>query len=215
MQSIATGELGGFGVSRQPGPGEDFYSVREFRPGDSVRHIAWKRLGRSDDLLVVQRSSSAPPRVRIFLDLTTPQEELRFDPSSGVTAEDLEERAIIMAASLIAEADKAGHEFGLTVFGMGDRPIPLRRGYWHRERVMATLAAIDLSRERTEPPLHVADDDERAAIIVIHAGRVDTRRAPERAWHWSAGRIEELLDLSDVSTDSTPESDVMAEGAKP
>lgn len=197
LRTAVEGELGGIRLSRAPGPGEDFYSVREFRPGDSVRHIAWKRLGRSEDLLVVQRSSSAPPRVRIFLDLTIARDQLRFDPASGLTAEDLEERAIVMAASLVSAADQEGHEFGLTIFGFGDRPIPLRRGYWHRERVMATLAAIDLSQERTDPPLHVADDDERAAIIVIHAGRVETRRAPERAWHWSAGRIEELLEMSE------------------
>lgn len=204
IRSAARGEFGGIRMSRQPGTGEDFYSVREFRPGDSVRHIAWKRRGISDELLVVQRSSSAPPRLMVRLDLSVEPDRLRFDPGLGLTAAELEERAITMAASVIDEAERLGHEYALIVSGLPVRPVPMRRGHWHRERLMSTLAGIDLSAPRTSDP-EARDPDERDhAVLVIHPGRIDTVGAPERAWHWTATRIEDLLDLEAAGDESAP-----------
>ena len=195
MRSIATGELGGFGMSRQPGPGEDFYSVREFKPGDSIRQIAWKRFGSTDDLLVIQRSVSAPPRLRVVLNLSRPQEDLKFDEDRGVTAEELEERAITMAASLVGSAEQEGLEFGLSILGFDATSIPLRRGYWHRERVLTNLAMIELSQARKNPDSQALREEERAALVVIHPARIDPRCAPDHALHWSATKIDTLLDL--------------------
>ena len=202
LQAVSKGELGGIGMSRRPGPGEDFYSVREFKPGDSVRHVAWKRLGLSDELLVIQRSVSPPPRVRVLLDLSTPTSELKFDASQGMTASELEERAIIMTASVLAAAENNGIDFGLTVLGFSGKPLPLRRGYWHRERALASLAEIDLTKERLKPEAMVSDDNERAAVVVMHPARIDPRVAPEGSWHWSATRFEELLNVKSVGPSS-------------
>lgn len=196
LKTVARGELGGVGVSRMPGPGDDFYSVREFKPGDSIRHVAWKRLGSSEELLVVQRSTSPPPRLRVILDLTIPTDRIRYDQDLGLEPGELEERAIVMAASLISSAEMSGIEFGLSIHGTGERPTPLRRGYWHRERALATLAAIDLAQDRTEVPAFAPDDDERTSVVMIHPGRVDPRIAPTRSWHWSSSQFEELLDSS-------------------
>ncbi|MEE2681144.1 MAG: DUF58 domain-containing protein [Planctomycetota bacterium] len=195
MQSIATGELGGFGVSRQPGPGEDFYSVREFKPGDSIRQIAWKRSGISDELLVIQRSVSAPPRLRIVLNLSASPSSLKFDENCGVSAEELEERAITMAASLAGAAEQHGLEFGLSVLGFDTPSIPLRRGYWHRERVLTSLAMIELDSPRQQSEGNEPGEEERSSLVVVHPARIDPRCAPEHALHWSATRFEQLLDL--------------------
>ena len=195
MQTIALGELGGFGTSPRPASGEDFYSVREFKPGDSIRQIAWKRMGTTDDLLVVQRSLSSPPRLRVVLDLTTAPDELKFKPESNITPTEIEERAITMAASLIGSAEQRGLEFGLTIHGFDSAPIPLRRGYWHRERALTSLATIDLSQSREEFDSERNVDEERACVVVIHPGRINPRNSPEHAWHWSATSIDQLLDL--------------------
>ena len=203
MRSIATGELGGFGMSRQPGPGEDFYSVREFKPGDSIRQIAWKRFGSTEDLLVIQRSVSAPPRLRVVLNLSRPQEKLRFDGEAGITADQLEERAITMAASLSAAAEKDGLEFGLSILGFDSASVPLRRGYWHRERVLTTLAKIDLSKPRGSSESDVLREEERSSLVVIHPARIDPRCAPDHALHWSATKINQLLDLESAKGDQS------------
>lgn len=195
MQTIALGELGGLGTSPRPGSGEDFYSVREFKPGDSIRQIAWKRMGISDDLLVVQRSLSSPPRLRVVLDLATEPGELKFEPGPDTTPSELEERAITMAASLIGSAERQGLEFGLTIHGFDSPSIPLRRGHWHRERALTSLATIDLSKSRETVDSKSVGNEERCSVVVIHPGRINPRNSPEHAWHWSATSIDQLLDL--------------------
>lgn len=204
-------EVGGVRMSRRLGPGGEFYSVREFQPGDSIRQIAWKRSARDGALHVVQRSSSAPPRIRIVLDLSVESSLLRFNAEGGATAVALEERAIEMAASIIVAAENAGHEFGLTVLGFGDRPALLRRGHWHRERLLSSLAGINLHEERRAPTARLAENDERAATVVIHVGRINTDRAAERAWHWSAMRSDELLDLNEITSSDPTQSMPIAE----
>jgi hypothetical protein len=136
--------------------------------------------------------------------LTVPTDELKFDSRLDASARDLEERAIVMAASILAAAEKFGIEFGLTILGCGDRPIPLRRGYWHRERVLTTLAAVDLEQERLAPPPFLANDEERAAVVAIHPGRVDPRIAPKGSWHWSASQFAELLDVDSIGSGGDP-----------
>ena len=213
MQTIALGELGGFGMSPRPGSGEDFYSVREFKPGDSIRQIAWKRMGITDELLVVQRSLSSPPRLRVILDLATAPNELKFEPGPEITPSELEERAITMAASLIGAAEQQGLEFGLTIHGFDVPSISLRRGHWHRERALTTLATIDLAQSREEINSESVGDEERCSVVVIHPGRINPRSSPEHAWHWSAGSIDQLLDLENATAGiPTPEGHLEQKG---
>ena len=198
IHSVSQGELGGIGASARPGPGEDFFSIREFKPGDSIRQIFWKRPQANDDLLVVQRSESTPPRIRVILDLSEQSSKLRFDAAREFHALQLEERAITMAASLCACADKGGLEFGLTVLGFDDRPLPLRRGYWHLQRLLAGLAVLDLSLERVAHNRQSSNASERCAVVVVHPARINPDHGPPHAWHWSATRIEEFLDLDGI-----------------
>lgn len=203
IRSVSQGELGGIGVSARPGPGEDFFSIREFKPGDSIRQVFWKRPQVNDELLVVQRSESTPPRVRVMLDLSEESSKLRFDPKREFDARQLEERAITMAASLCACADREGLEFGLTVLGFNDHPLPLKRGYWHLQRLLAGLAVLDLTAERSPAYRDSSNTTERCAVVVVHPARINPGRGPSDSWHWSATRIEEFLDLG-----STDESQV-------
>jgi uncharacterized protein (DUF58 family) len=207
IRSVSQGELGGIGVSARPGPGEDFFSIREFKPGDSIRKVFWKRPQANEDLLVVQRSESTPPRIRVILDLSEQSSKLRFDATRDFDARQLEERAITMAASLCACADKEGLEFGLTVLGFDDRPLPLSRGYWHLQRLLAGLAVLDLSLDRVTDSFHSSNTSERCAVVVVHPARINPDHGPPHAWHWSATRIEEFLDL-DATEDSHSEASV-------
>ncbi len=51
-------------VSSQTGAGEDYYGMREFRPGDSMRQISWKRTATLDELVCVERTKPTPLRLR-------------------------------------------------------------------------------------------------------------------------------------------------------
>jgi len=177
----------------------------QFKPGDSIRQVFWKRPQVNDDLLVVQRSESTPPRIRVVLDLSEEASKLRFDPKQDFDAQRLEERAITMAASLCASADKEGLEFGLTVLGFNDHPLPLRRGYWHLQRLLAGLAVLDLSQKRSPAGRIESVTTERCAVVVVHPARINPDRGPSDSWHWSATRIDEFLDLDSIDElDSEP-----------
>lgn len=187
---ITAGGIGGHRLSRDPGGADDFFGVREYRPGDSVRTIAWKRLAGTGELATIERSRSVPPRLRILLDLRVPTSEIRV--GEGEAARELEERAIVLAASFAQLAERLGYEYAASVVGFEFPPIALRRGYFHRERIMSMLAAIDLERPRSRGS-GLASSDERATVLVIHPDRVDLAVAPDAAWHFTARQFESLL----------------------
>lgn len=197
LSSLTRGGLGGFRLSSAPGPGEDYFGVREYRPGDSVRQIAWKRVAAGQGIVSIERSSSTPPRIRVVLNLRTPTTKLRV-AENGPSQRELEEQAIALAASLVSLADRQGYEVGLTVLGLDDarlpsRRSPLRRGHWHVEKLMTTLAAVDLDAARDEQAQLPESDRDRAVIVAVHPDRAVPSIAPEGAWHFVATQLETLL----------------------
>jgi uncharacterized protein (DUF58 family) len=203
LASLTRGGIGGFQLSSKPGPGEDYFGVREYRPGDSVRQIAWRRVALGQGIVSIERSSSTPPRIRVVLNLRTPTDRLRV-AENGPSSRELEERAIAIAASIISLADRQGYEVGLTIIGMRDRELdlaaaaalrrsPLRRGHWHVEKLMSMLAAVDLDAARDEEA-HLPDiDRDRAILVAVHADRVAPSVVSEGAWHFVATQLESLL----------------------
>lgn len=193
LARISTGALGGHRLSRRGGGTDDFFGIREYRSGDSVRHIAWKRLAGTGQLATVERGRAVPPRVRVLLDLRTPTDALRTAP--GEDARMLEERAISIAASLLALADRLGYEYALSVGGVEMPHVALRKGHFHLEKTMSLLAAIDLDARRT-PGNGLSSSDERAILVCVHPDRADPSAAPDTAWHFTARQIGSLLDPS-------------------
>ena len=190
LERVTAGGAGGQRMSSEGGGTDDFFGVREYRPGDSVRQIAWKRLAGTGKLASIERSRSVPPRVRILLDLSRPTSALRV--SEGEDARELEERAIVLAASFIAYCDQLGYEYALSVAGLPIPSVALRRGHFHREKIMSLLAALDLELPRSVGN-GLASSEERATTIVVHADRADTSVAPAEAWHFTARQLESLI----------------------
>lgn len=190
LERVTAGGIGGHRLSRDSGGADDFFGVREYRAGDSVRSIAWKRLAGTGELATIERSRSVPPRLRILIDLRMPTEQIRVE--DGEDARMLEERAIVLAASFAALAEQLGYEYALSVAGFEFPPIPLRRGFFHRERIMAVLAAIDLDAGRS-PGNGLAASDERATVLAVHPDRVDLAIAPDAAWHFTARQFDGLV----------------------
>ena len=180
----------GASSSTRPGPGSDFLGIREYRPGDSMRHISWRRSATTGQLAVVERSIDAPPRVHVVLDLRRPTAALRVDPA-GPAPRELEEDAIVLAASLLAQADRDGYESRLSVLGLPSPEMPMRRGHWHVQKELAALAALDLDAPRaaaaTRPP-----DRARAATLVVPVDRGDLSVGGAGAVHLDATRLPGL-----------------------
>jgi uncharacterized protein (DUF58 family) len=202
LARVTAGGFGGHRLSNHGGGADDFFGVRDYRAGDSVRTIAWKRLAGTGRLATIERSRSVPPRVRVLVDLRTPTARLRT--VEGEDARMLEERAIVLAASFLSLADRLGYEYALAVAGVEIPSVALRRGHFHREKLLSILAAIDLDADRT-PGNGLGTSEERATVIVVHPDRVDIDVAPADAWHFRARELEQLVEGAVAATERTVE----------
>lgn len=113
------------------GPGhEDFTGLRQYHPGDSPRHIAWKAAARGEDLLTKQ--FGGPAAAELWLDW------VRLPPALGV------EERLSHLARWVLDAHASGVAFGLRIPG---RAISPASGDHHRERCLEALALYGLDED--------------------------------------------------------------------
>ncbi|MBP66162.1 MAG: DUF58 domain-containing protein, partial [Euryarchaeota archaeon] len=53
---------------RTPGQGSEFYSLREYVPGDPFKNINWKAFARTGDLMVNEKCRDAVTDLYLLLD---------------------------------------------------------------------------------------------------------------------------------------------------
>lgn len=182
----------GMRMTQRSGPGEEYFGVREYRTGDSLRHVSWKRTARLDELVTIERSQPSPPKLRVVLNLSRPTDELRLANNTIEAKSQAEEDAISLAASILYAADMAGYEVGLSVIGFDLPRMPLRRSRWHLSKMLGALAAVDLDDTRLKNAELVVPAAERAGLIVIHPDRVDPTLARHDAWHLTSAQLSTL-----------------------
>jgi uncharacterized protein (DUF58 family) len=187
LEAIAPAGTIGSKVSHHAGAGDDYFGLREFRP-------AWKRLANREELVTIERTRPTPPKIRVVLNLTTPTGALAAAGGAAGSPRALEEQAISLAASIIHAADVSGCEIGLTVLGLGRSPIPVRRSHWHRNRLMAALAEIDLDAPRMGEEAHGPADLDRVGVIVVHPDGVEPAVVHGEAWHFTSRQMHHLVD---------------------
>ena len=116
------------GALRSPTPGNDDYAgLRTYQLSDSPRHVAWKAVARSDDMLTKQFTGEAA--TELWLDW-------QLLPGLGV-----EERLSRMAGWVLA-AERTGGRYGLRLPGV---EIPSGRGDLHRAACLQALALYQSS----------------------------------------------------------------------
>ncbi|MEM7228653.1 MAG: DUF58 domain-containing protein, partial [Planctomycetota bacterium] len=212
LDAISMSGLTGVRASQQPGSGDEYFGMREYRIGDPLRQISWKRSATRDALVTIERTQPNPPRLRVVLDLTIATNDLPIARTEGVEhAREREENAISFAASLLRMADARGFEIGLTIMGIDTPSIPLRRNQWHFHKMMAALAGIDLDSSRTETRVADIVDFERAGLAVVHPDRVDLSGRDD-AWHVSASQLDALA-VRQLGVDVNPDAEHNDESA--
>ena len=144
LASAASRDPMGGRMSRQSGGSEEFYGLREYRYGDSMRRIDWKRSAHAGKLLSREMTRPSPPKLMVMLDLRNRDDE----------PDEEAETAISLAASVICEAHLQGYAVGLAVAGAEAPMLVPRRNWWHRGQLLHALAQLDLepSPDQTEPP---------------------------------------------------------------
>lgn len=113
-----------------PHGSDDFSDIREYRPGDSVRHIVWRAYARSDVLAV-----------KSFERLVDDRYWLDFDAVSG----DVERRLSVLTGQAL-EAFKQNREFGLRLPSFSS---PASAGEGHLKQVLKALALYGNGRGKT------------------------------------------------------------------
>ena len=154
-------------ASPRPGQGDEFFALREYRPGDAQRQIAWRASARRGHLLVRQNASPAPERLWIVLLI-----------GAGQSSEALDERAIGLAAGIIEDAARAGMAIGLAV-PLREILVPPRTGTLSVLELNRTLGRLDLHEPRAPGALPRVP-----ASVIEHSSRiiiVSSSAAPELA----------------------------------
>jgi uncharacterized protein (DUF58 family) len=97
-------------VARGAGSSLEFQDRRAYQAGDDVRHVDWRALARTDQLLVRQYREEVLPRVEVLL-----------DPSRSMAVEaGKAQLAVDVAALILLAAETAGFQAALAL--AGDRP---------------------------------------------------------------------------------------------
>ena len=127
------------GASMRPRQGgqDEFYGVKEHRPGDNPRHIYWKRSARTaaTGLLIAREMTQvAPPRLLLLVDTW------QTDTSSEEVAR--VERAIAMAASFASFAIENELSVGLLAWSKDWKRLDPSSGKRQRGELLSMLARL-------------------------------------------------------------------------
>ncbi len=153
-----TSRSGGTRHKEQGGGHEEFFGLRDYRPGDSLKLVDWKRTARTGELITRELNIATPPRVMINLDLSALPAGERLNEPGGHSQEvsqeqlanpvllDQAEEAVSLTASLICDAYNRGYQIGLSVTGMHTQPFPIYHSFSHRQRMLESLAMLDFGR---------------------------------------------------------------------
>jgi uncharacterized protein (DUF58 family) len=115
--------------------GDEFSGLREYRRGDDRRHIHWKSVARTGELVVKEFAQESPQRHAVVLDL--------HRPGIGVTEAEIED-AISAAGSVLYHLVREGLPFrllcgdkgrGATAFGADEA------AYWRAMDLLAVAQA--------------------------------------------------------------------------
>ncbi len=163
------------------GAAEEFHGLRDYRTGDALRAVAWRRSASLAALVVIERSAPAPRRLSIALDL-----RLAEPPHTPAQ----EERAINMAASLLRHGQQSGWEIALRILGLAHSHTPARASQKHLLDLLDQLALIDLTHPRT----HEGLDASLCAgkCVLITPGEPSARASAGEVIALSAAAIEAL-----------------------
>jgi uncharacterized protein (DUF58 family) len=112
------------GALRSPVPGNDDYAgLRNYQLSDSPRHVAWKAVARTDDMLTKQFTGEAASELWLDWQLLPPGLDV--------------ERKLSRMAGWVLAAERAGTRYGLRLPGV---ELAVGRGDAHRAACLQALA---------------------------------------------------------------------------
>jgi len=179
ISRLATVEVAGRHHTDRRGGHDEFYGLRDYRPGDSLKMIDWRRSARTGELVAREMTKPSPPRMMVMLDLSHRLPGIEpggagrrrgskrgRSPAALTPQQALEEQAIALAASLICDGYLHGFQVGLAVKGP---PCPLYMPHHslpHRARLFEALARLVPARRDLKAPEPAVEP----SVVITTAG---------------------------------------------
>jgi uncharacterized protein (DUF58 family) len=117
------------------GGSEEFFGIREYRAGDSIRKVHWPSSARRNQLVVKEMEMRVSAQVTLLLDLYEPAH-------AGRGAEHSLEYAVKIAASLCRHILERQHQACLIGHGERLHVSPCRVGQEHLRELLTMLAKV-------------------------------------------------------------------------
>ncbi|MDX1584624.1 MAG: DUF58 domain-containing protein, partial [Thermoanaerobaculia bacterium] len=135
-------EVGDLLTHPRPGEGQEIYALRDYVPGDPVRHIHWKKSAGIGRWIIKQHAADATGSVHLSLDLYLPSNvpHTRF------------EEIVSEAATLVRDAHASGSE---VVLHLGDDEVRESPEAGLRP-IFEALALVEPTRDPSKAPEYVA-----------------------------------------------------------
>ena len=180
---------------KTPGPGMEFYSLREYLPGDAFRSINWKAFARTGELMVNEKTRDAVTDVFIILDT-------RDVSRIGTVLKNPLEMGTIAAASVSNYFIRRRDSVALVTYGDKMDYLPPETGDKQGYKVLSNLAAV---RAKGSMPLQAVTNamssrmSRGSPVFIISSLEGDGTTLP--AIRNLAGRGHEVIVLSPSSID--------------
>jgi uncharacterized protein (DUF58 family) len=180
---------------KTPGPGMEFYSLREYLPGDAFRSINWKAFARTGELMVNEKTRDAVTDVFIILDT-------RDVSRIGTVLKNPLEMGTIAAASISNYFIRRRDSVALVTYGERMDYLPPETGDNQGYKVLSNLAAV---RAKGSMPLQAVTNamssrmSRGSPVFIISSLEGDGTTLP--AIRNLAGRGHEVIVLSPSSID--------------
>lgn len=127
---------GGSESLAQAGGNDDFFGTREYRQGDSLRHIHWPSTARHDRLIVKEFEPRVCTEATLILDL-------HRDADPGQERDSVLEYSVRIAASVAGYALERGHSVQLAGFAREPHLVPPGKGGQHLALLLDALARVE------------------------------------------------------------------------
>lgn len=124
-------QQGGVSLAASVGESEEFFSLRDYRPGDALRHIHWPSWAKTGE-----------PIVKEFQDEFFTRHALILDTFLPVAASEVFEEAVSVAASLACTVQAQESLLDLMFVGPEAYCFTMGRGVGHVEQLLEILASV-------------------------------------------------------------------------
>jgi uncharacterized protein (DUF58 family) len=109
LEHVPRGGASGDALGRGTGSSMEFHDRRPYAPGDDVRHIDWRAMAKTNEVLVRVHQEEVAPRLDPFVDVS---KSMATEPAKA-------QRTVDLAAVLSASARAAG--YAVRIVALGDR----------------------------------------------------------------------------------------------